>query len=83
MFHFLLAEADAFAQVGFDVAILAFGFLFGCVQEVFAGGEERGDGFLRPDGLVVGITGGPRNVEVIVAQAIVFHKFVFIDVEAG
>ena len=83
MFHFLLAEADAFAQVGFDVAILAFGFLFGCVQEVFAGGEECSDGFLRADGQVVGVAGSPRNVEVIVAQAIVLHNFVFIDVEAG
>ena len=65
---------------GFEVRIH---FFDGGIQEILACREEGGDGLLRACRKLVGVSGGRRDVEVVVAEAVVFHDDVFVHSKGG
>ncbi len=75
---FLLCQTDASLQVGVGISIPSFHFFDGGIQEILACREEGGDGLLRACRKLVGVSGSRRDVEVVVAEAVVFHDDVFV-----
>ena len=51
--------------------------------DVYKRQEEGGDGLLRACRKLVGVSGGRRDVEVVVAEAVVFHADVFVHSKGG
>lgn len=80
---FFFCQTDASLQVGVGISIPSFHFFDGGIQEILACREEGGDGLLRACRKLVGVSGSRRDVEVVVAEAVVFHDDVFVHSKGG